>query len=66
MANEKHSELAAFGVGDRVELHPATDTWMMGDRYGSVIKITRSRVHVKMDKSGRTMRVHPALITNIS
>ena len=23
-------------VGDRVQLHPAADRWMMGDRYGQI------------------------------
>ena len=43
-------------VGQRVELHPATDAWMMGDRYGEVVKITRQYVHVKMDRSGKIRR----------
>ena len=41
-----------YRIGDRVELHPATDLWMRGARYGEVIG-TRSthkdRVHVKLD-----------------
>ena len=43
-------------IGQRVELHPATDAWMMGDRYGEVVKITRQYVHVKMDRSGKIRR----------
>ncbi len=27
-----------FSTGDRVELHPATDLWMQGARYGNVLK----------------------------
>jgi hypothetical protein len=30
-------------VGDRVELHPVTDRWMMGDRYAEVISIYYSQ-----------------------
>jgi hypothetical protein len=26
-----------FEIGQRVQLHPATDRWMMGDRYGVMI-----------------------------
>ncbi len=46
-------------VGTRVEAHPATDTWMMGDRYGEIVKVGTRFVHVKMDRSGRTLRFTP-------
>lgn len=46
-------------VGDRVQAHPATDTWMRGDRYGTVSKIGRKHIHVKMDRSERTIRFTP-------
>lgn len=50
-----HGPLAGFFVrGRRVELHPATDRWMMGDRYGEVIKVGLGRVRVRLDKSGKT------------
>ncbi len=42
----------AYGVGDRVELHPATDMWMRGVRYGTVVGISltpRDRVRVTLD-----------------
>jgi len=54
-------------VGDRVQLHPATDRWMMGDRYGVVTdhrvlvvgRSTRAEAHneykVKLDKSEKTL-----------
>lgn len=51
-------------TGKRVQLHPATDQWMRGDRYGEIVSETRhskSRglyVMVKMDKSGRTIKVY--------
>jgi hypothetical protein len=45
-----------FYVGERVQSHPATDRWMMGDRFGSVVKIGSRLVHVKMDRSGRTIK----------
>ena len=57
--------LKDFKVGDRVELHPATDTWMQGDRYGEVMIIGRVYVHVKMDRSGRQIPFRPALIGKI-
>ncbi len=49
-------------IGTRIELHPATDTWMRGDRYGTVIKVGRKWVHVKMDRSKRTLRFSPDLV----
>ena len=54
-----------FQAGMRVELHPATDAWMMGDRYGDVVKVGRKLVHVQMDRSGRTRKVHPRNIGQI-
>jgi hypothetical protein len=44
-------------TGKRVQLHPATDAWMSGDRYGVVVKVGRKLVSVKMDKSGRTLKL---------
>lgn len=51
---------------DRVELHPATDAWMMGDRFGAVAKVGRKYIHVKMDKSGRTLKFTPDLVKPIN
>lgn len=52
-----------FSIGQRVELHPATDAWMMGDRYGEVVKVGRSLIHVKMDRSGKVRKVRADLLT---
>lgn len=41
-----------YEVGDRVELHPATDLWMRGAKYGTVVgtSLTRDdRVKVRLD-----------------
>ena len=60
-------------IGQRVELHPATDRWMRGDRFGTVVGIGRRReyidregvktlerpLQVRLDKSGETLRFHP-------
>jgi hypothetical protein len=49
-----------YGPGTRVELSPATDHWMRGDRFGTILKVTPSGVlHVKLDKSKKTTRVKP-------
>jgi hypothetical protein len=49
---------SCYGVGDRVELHPATNLWMRGGRYGTVHGISctpKDRVRVELDKfPGRT------------
>ena len=61
----------------RVQIPAYTDRWMMGDRFGEVVKTSRMRpanavraslltrrphvdheiAHVKLDKSGKTVRV---------
>jgi len=51
----------------RVQIPAYADRWMMGDRFGEVVKTSKSKVehygqigltiaHVKLDKSGKTMR----------
>jgi hypothetical protein len=47
-----------FAVGQRVKAHPATDTFMRGDVYGTIQRISgRKRlVLVKMDRSGKRIR----------
>jgi hypothetical protein len=46
--------------GDRIETHPATDAWMQGDRFGTVVNIGSKWVEVEMDRSGRKRRFLPA------
>ena len=45
-------------IGTRVELHPATDEFMKGDRYGTITRVfhgnTIDLYKVKLDKSGKT------------
>lgn len=67
--------MAQFAKGQRVQLHAATSEWMQGDRYGTVVGYGRVTtfidtfdkresfgrpVRVKLDKSGRIRRFHPA------
>lgn len=54
-----------FRVGERVQLHPGTDRWMMGDRYGEVVKVTSQYVHVKLDKSGKTLKFSEDRLLNL-
>ena len=40
-----------FKKGDRVELHPGTDPWAMGARFGVVDSVEGNRVRVKLDRA---------------
>jgi hypothetical protein len=51
-----------FSIGDRIQLHPATDAWMRGDRFGQIHKVTQKFYYVSMDVSGRVLRVPPCNI----
>jgi hypothetical protein len=43
-----------FQVDRYVELHPATDRWMMGDRFGILTKVEPERVRVRLHVSGKS------------
>jgi hypothetical protein len=45
--------------GQRVQLHPATDDWMRGDRFGTIVTVGREFYTVRLDKSGKKKRFHP-------
>jgi predicted metal-dependent RNase len=40
-----------FRFGERVQFHPATDQWMRGERYGTVMHVGRTIVYVEGDHS---------------
>lgn len=65
-------------MGQRVQIPAYTDRWMMGDRYGEIVKVTNAKpgvrarlltedprrysgdielAHVRLDRSGKTVRV---------
>lgn len=57
--------MTRYVLGDRVQLHPATDRWMQGDRYGEIVSVRLRAVpgpgdryersgfyDVKLDRSG--------------
>jgi hypothetical protein len=47
-----------YNVGDRIEIHPGTDLWMRGARYGVVVGISQTpndKVRVKLDKMGNRL-----------
>ncbi len=65
MSDQTDLLLEQFTVGDRVELHPATDRWMRGDRFGTVAKLGRRYVHVKLDRSGDTRQFAPENVVRL-
>ena len=50
---------------DRIQIHPALDLWMMGARYGTVVKVGPKRIVVKLDKLIRTVSLKPEDIVEI-
>lgn len=48
-----------FKTGDRIQLHPATDLWMMGARYGVITRIykTVDHVQIQLDATGKKVKV---------
>ena len=69
MITKANGKRDAYGlIGQRVELAPSTDRWMMGDRYGEIVAyaMRRSHVRVKMDRSGKTIRIHGDLLQPIN
>ena len=57
-------------IGTRVQIHPAHDAWMRGDRFGTVERIGMRHkgartVFVRMDRSGRLLRVLLSLVEAI-
>ena len=57
--------LREFKLHDRVQLSPACERWMMGDRYGEVVAIGSKLLKVRMDVSGKTIDIIPDRIGEI-
>lgn len=50
-----------YRIGMRAELHPATDAWMRGDRYGDIVSVSkraRSYMDPQDPRNGHTFRIH--------
>jgi hypothetical protein len=58
-------EITDFKKGDRIEMHPATDLWMRGARYGEIIQVGRKNLKVKLDYLRRAIAVSPRNIGQI-
>ena len=57
--------LADLRVGDRVELHPACDRWMMGEGFATVTSIGRDLAATIFDVSGNLRRYNPCLLRKV-
>lgn len=44
--------------GTRVQLHPATDLWMRGARFGSIVAVRGEVATVKLDALHEPQRIH--------
>jgi hypothetical protein len=49
----------AVRLGDRVQLHPATDLWMRGAKYGTVVKFGRKYLHIQLDINDKIVKMLP-------
>lgn len=52
-----------YGIGDRVEIHPGTDLWMRGAKYGTVVGVSltpNDRVRVRLDLYPKRVFAAPA------
>ncbi len=60
----KEHSVTEILIGQRVEIDPSTDLWMMGDRYGEIIDISSEtgNVRILMDKSMHEIIMHPRSI----
>lgn len=47
----------ALAPVERVQLSPHLDLWMRGARYGEVVKRTRLYTHVRLDATGRVVKL---------
>lgn len=59
MTRRTYAELGTLPErGDRIEMHPATDLFMRGARYGTVTGFSLTpfdRIHFTLDKTGETV-----------
>lgn len=60
LTKAEQRKLAETMIGQRIELHPSTDLWMRGARYGNIVGVCRhpSFFNVKLDKLAKIVRVH--------
>ena len=71
MRTENGYDYIAITKGDRIELHPGTDLWMRGARFGEVVGFVSTspgRVKITLDKFSkrRVFTVDANLIRKVS
>jgi hypothetical protein len=54
--------LEHFHEGQRIELHPATDFWVAGARYGTVVSVGTKKVNVSLDKLTGIHHISPGML----
>ncbi len=60
--------IESFAVGQRVQLHPATDFWMSGAKYGEITRLFPTSpipLSIRLDVTGKIVRLHPKNIIEI-
>lgn len=55
-----------FRKGDRVQLHPGTDYWIMGARYAAVEGVGRRFLTIRLDATGQQLRISPHDILEVT
>jgi hypothetical protein len=55
-----------FREGMRIEMHPVTDFWMAGARYGTVVWVGREKIHVMLDRMDGVHAVSPGLLRPVA
>lgn len=63
--NPNNYSIRDIKSGDRIQLHPGTDMWMRGARYGVVVRVGKKWVAVRLDATGRTYKFSPSNIGEI-
>lgn len=58
-------ELNQLKVGDRIQMHPASDRWMSGDQFAEVLRVGRKLVLVRFDRSKHEVNVHPRNVLEV-
>ena len=59
------SRPSEFIEGERVELHPGTDWYMRGARFGVVHKVGREWVHIRLDSTAAVIMLRPSRIRSV-
>lgn len=54
-----------YTKGQRVQIHPAADAWMSGDRFGTIERVGRKYLSVRMDRSGHLLMFAPRNILEV-